>query len=461
MSEYPFKFPKVNDKKYFNNNFGRDDYDNVMEDILKIDSLDRNIDIYPDPFTFKVRFNQQPNKYDKYGRNGPIINRPLKNIKSIRLTQAIFPRYLLKCDFRNQELYNDILVSIDPHFELNEKLVSQVGICFGEGDNIKIEINNRSYNAKIMEIIKIGNKFRYYIEIEKVKINDNNVNIIVNNINSILIFKMVIRSKKEENITNLDFIKINDIYIKVDDIILNSEPYQKIIEIDNNNILNYNGERILDNNIVGFKKNINEDYDQYERLEETNIEENIITSNIYNFKEIVIGTLIKVIDSNGNNRFYGVKRILNRYQIELNILWEDNNFEMDNIEDYFIYPCEVMKGEDLSDERYILFDLDEFNMGPNLGTNNILSRAFGILYPAGDNDNFSFWVGMTGKDYPLRDIKDLNYMTIRFFRSDGKPLRMLNLTDDTNMEAINQINHIKNQVHLTFKITVLDHIIEK
>jgi hypothetical protein len=272
---------------------------------------------------------------------------------------------------------------------------------------------------------------------------------------------MVIRSKKSENIINLDFIKINEIYIKIEDIILSNEPYQKIINIDISNILNYNGERMLDSKIIGFKKNELEDYDQYEKLEETSLENNIITSNIYNFKEIVRDTLIKVIDENGKIRFYRVKKILNRYQIEIEILWEDDGFEIEKIEEYYIYPCEVMRGEDLADERYILFDLDEFNMGPNLGTNNILSRAFGILYPAGDNDNFSFWVGMTGKDYPLRDIKDLSYMTIRFYRSDGKPLRMLNLTDDTNMEAINQINHIKNQVHLTFKITVLDHIIEK
>lgn len=79
--------------EYKNSNFIDNNIDNIpKEDIIKeitlvVDSMDRDMDIYPNSFDFKVRFN--PSSSDKQ----PYINKKLENIISIELEAIILPNY--------------------------------------------------------------------------------------------------------------------------------------------------------------------------------------------------------------------------------------------------------------------------------------------------------------------------------------------------------------------------------
>lgn len=72
----------------------------IREYSVMIDSKDRNYQVYPDPFTYDVKFNPLPTKKEKmngknviYEESAPIINDSLSNVRYIKLETIILPLY--------------------------------------------------------------------------------------------------------------------------------------------------------------------------------------------------------------------------------------------------------------------------------------------------------------------------------------------------------------------------------
>ena len=116
MTSLPYNIQEADFKKstetrpYLHNNFSEVDYDeDVKEVVLKIDSNDRNIDKYNDPFSFRVRFNQTESNFDAFGNAGPIVLSKYDNIKYIKLVEAIIPKSNIVQEYvnYNKTLYNN------------------------------------------------------------------------------------------------------------------------------------------------------------------------------------------------------------------------------------------------------------------------------------------------------------------------------------------------------------------
>ena len=88
MTSLPYQIQNISKsdtRQFLHNNFTEIDYDeDVIEHVLKIDSNDRNIDKYKDPFSFRVRFNLTESNFDSFGNAGPIILSNYQNIKYIK-----------------------------------------------------------------------------------------------------------------------------------------------------------------------------------------------------------------------------------------------------------------------------------------------------------------------------------------------------------------------------------------
>ncbi len=109
------KIDYINKNKIIHNNVGDNVLDeHVVEYRINIDSLDRDIKTYPDPFSFTVKFNPtgsstiQTEEYvdqkDKSkgtkivesrfdGAPSPVINKEFKNVKYIKLENVILPQF--------------------------------------------------------------------------------------------------------------------------------------------------------------------------------------------------------------------------------------------------------------------------------------------------------------------------------------------------------------------------------
>ena len=96
----------INNYKKINNEFIHNQINNIeygidTSHLLKIDSKDRNINSFPNPYEFKVRFNSSDNREDEYGNVGPIIYNDFDNIKNFDIVHISIPRYSLKCNKNN------------------------------------------------------------------------------------------------------------------------------------------------------------------------------------------------------------------------------------------------------------------------------------------------------------------------------------------------------------------------
>jgi hypothetical protein len=119
----------------------RDDVmsEEVFEDPLFIDSIDRNIQVFKNPFKFKVSFNPNSNS------TAPYINEVIKNLRYIRLEIAILPRY----------------------YQLKKTTLSQTGSIFTTIDG---KINSSSTDSYINSLIgtneTVGSDIITYVNIE-------------------------------------------------------------------------------------------------------------------------------------------------------------------------------------------------------------------------------------------------------------------------------------------------------
>jgi hypothetical protein len=130
-----YKKPKVR-----HNNI-RDDVlsEEVFENPLFIDSIDRNKDVYKNPFSYKVTFNPNPDSIEPY------INNVIENIRYIRLEVSILPRY----------------------YQLKKTTLDKSGNIFNTIDN---KIQNTSTDSFIKALINtdetVGSDVITYVNIE-------------------------------------------------------------------------------------------------------------------------------------------------------------------------------------------------------------------------------------------------------------------------------------------------------
>ena len=158
MTSLPYEIQENVSKKrssdprpFLHNNFSEVDYiDDVNEIVLKIDSNDRNIDKYIDPFSFRVRFNQTESNYDAYGNAGPIILSKYDNIKYIRLVEAIIPRRNIVQEYvnYNKTLYKNSKIHCYSLLEIKNG-TKKLKLKLNSGDQIKISATNYTVERHI------------------------------------------------------------------------------------------------------------------------------------------------------------------------------------------------------------------------------------------------------------------------------------------------------------------------
>lgn len=87
-----------NQNELLHNNVGSSVlHESIVEYTLNIDSLDRDISVYPNPFSFTLTFNNVPsvvkNKMYFQGSPSPILPFNFRNVKFIRLDSAVLPNW--------------------------------------------------------------------------------------------------------------------------------------------------------------------------------------------------------------------------------------------------------------------------------------------------------------------------------------------------------------------------------
>ena len=95
-------FKKPNNLTYDNlNNDGKIEV--ITQNILTFDSMDRDIQKYPNPFTFRIKFNPETNTKDAF------IRKNYKNVKFLSLDMAVFPRKFYIDQHAIGTITNDII----------------------------------------------------------------------------------------------------------------------------------------------------------------------------------------------------------------------------------------------------------------------------------------------------------------------------------------------------------------
>ena len=88
IQQMNFRQNEYKNSRLIDNNVNSTPKEDITKEItLVVDSMDRDIDTYPNSFDFKVIFN--PNSSNKQ----PYINKKLENIKSVKLQAIILPNY--------------------------------------------------------------------------------------------------------------------------------------------------------------------------------------------------------------------------------------------------------------------------------------------------------------------------------------------------------------------------------
>jgi hypothetical protein len=542
MTSLPYEIQENSSKRrssesrpFLHNNFSEVDYiEDINEVILKIDSNDRNIDKYKDPFSFRVRFNQTESNYDAFGNAGPIILSKYDNIKYIKLVEAIIPRRNIVQEYNeyNKELNenssihnhsiieitqgtcrfpiklnkNDTLtlgaqtLTIENLSLINNKHFVNVNNDWGPGvatnikyDKVKLEgqISSTQVNGVLTNVIKGTNtKFNQLYVNMKLLINNNNylianivndneiqLNTIVNSSFENIDFYVVDSDAKDnanvqlqgvESNVKKDFLYlqhdknvINDIEsIKQHDIVLfdniNGETAGKV---KTNVAAKYNHIELSDNldKPISSKKFTLLPYENFDTLpgnlhiDTTNKK---IFGNNLNFKNYNIGSILYLVKVN-----YGIlkiRKINSESEIEYDILF-DKGLNNDTPTTQLIYNYSFTRSSvEFSDERFILTNIKEFGNNTFEGTNENSSKAFGILFPSGTTEGQAYMSGLSYKLYNRRNLQNLNSLTVSFNDSYGNKLKLDHLDSSVDINDIRHPLNKDNQVHLTFRIGVVE-----
>ena len=89
-------------------------------------------------------------------------------------------------------------------------------------------------------------------------------------------------------------------------------------------------------------------------------------------------------------------------------------------------------GDDISDDRYIVMKIDEFNSILEYSTNNLVRDSSFILHGAKSVGSRSTLYVPTDviKEFPTSDLGNIKTMTFSFYRTDGEKLQIYGLDDD-------------------------------
>lgn len=129
--------PNLVAKRNFKNNgnllFNNIEYDvlnqDIFEIVIQIDSLDRDIKTYPNPFDMKITFNPTPDSYDKKsgtlfkGTPGPTVSKDFSYVKYVKLDSIVLPRncYLTK-KYDNESKDMDVIKKTKWDYHSTKKL---------------------------------------------------------------------------------------------------------------------------------------------------------------------------------------------------------------------------------------------------------------------------------------------------------------------------------------------------
>lgn len=424
----------------------------VTEYVIKIDSIDRDIASYPDPFSFKVKFNASNNE----GSN-PVVYARYQNIKYIKLHQAMIPRYNITKFFKDidLELYNNCCVRSTSIVKINKN----PEIKIKKGDRVKI-------NNKYIEIL---DKIEAEIDMEYIKLilgeyppqnSDNSITIesdyiSVNGIFQSQTKKLSLIFKKNYNIS-LEAIEKNDLIVLENEINEIDEFDKAKSEI----LVKYPMAKPIDCISPVILKP-----DNFQYLHgEVNWKGNILVCDETDFSDYGIGSIIYLSASQENQPsinspycYLTIQKFISQTKIQvkkvIGSLTEYNG--QDGKKTIYNYSF-INRGDDLNDTKYILLNVDEFNNDVCQGTNPKLSQAFGILFPCDRSCKTVTFKGLSDRLYPTSDLQNLNKMTISFLQSNGEKIKLDNLNPNTPITDIrNPLNPI-NQVLLTFKIGVME-----
>jgi hypothetical protein len=499
-------------KMVINNNIDVDLYDEeIKEYIIKIDSRDRNIDQYPNPFKFKVRFNDN----EAYGQ-APVIQARYQNVKSIELLETIIPKHNYSQIYNkvNYNFYEKSIINSLSILETNSNLKIKLNkndtiivdnmileiidfVIFSKFDCIsvdkypnftgfkdiiysKVKLNGTAYsdgntnyilgfgtNFTILENNdKISLKNRTYI-IEsiisdfKIKIKDviydkiEETNIFLKDKKSLIKCKFL-NKRKEVNLTSLsDIGDVTDII--GNDILLTKNHAVQINNYFNNKIiLKKDLEKpIINENPLIIKNKYFEYITGYIEWDKDSNQINGISSNFFNYG---VNSIIH-LSQNVYDIYLKVTKIISDNKIHTEILIDNGltSYKGDTINNQKICNYSYINNKDnFSNNKFILINIDEFNNGICNGTNNKLSEAFGILYPSGVTNTEAYFSGNSKKIYDRRNLQNINSLTISLSDSKGDELKMNNLLNISDTNHPRSIYNLRNQVCYIFKIVVID-----
>jgi len=379
-------------------------HDNLKDDIfneyikeyhITVDSLDRNIINYPDPFKFKLTLS---NSFNKNNELSPFIQKNFKNVKYIKIDSIICPIY---------HKLNDKTNINDPNYDENYATTY---------NNIQkylklFTMNNNSYYDDKLD--KLSNNYDYEYEnnyINSHKIDEYILKTMFNNPNYIPEYDN--KSNKFDKKEYDDFIKyyenISTIFNKI---LIKNKLYVK--ELDENNkyynklYYNYMKKQFKDetefNNFITERTDKNNDeYDEtYDR--------NSKNFNKEQFDNLKTGT-------------------------EFNI---DERYELDN-------------NEKLNNSRFILLKMNNLTNNISLGTNQNINNSNILFYPRKVyNDNFMLLKPFI-KDHNIFYVNDSNLINIdniEFELLDGQYNKIelinkdINETDNNKIQSPLNINY--------------------
>lgn len=556
MTSLPYNIQEADFKKstearpYLHNNFSEVDYDeDVNEVVLKIDSNDRNIDKYKDPFSFRVRFNQTESNFDSYGNAGPIVLSKYSNIKYIKLVEAIIPRNNIVQEYvnYNKTLYDNSKIHCYSLLKVQDSVPNQkqLKLKLNSGDQIKINATNYTVERHItynnVDYLQLKGEFYtgaasqlYYQNVKLIgtvsgtkgqttingvntefsklfanyKIKVNNQELIIQNITNDL--ELIVTTLLTESFSNAEIYVIYDANSKAKDTAgadvngangstINKINYQQNTNISDDTVTQTNDIILFDypngtqsadkistnasmtTSFLEVASNLEYPIDDQKFLVLPKANFDKIPGNIHfdktnkkitglnvNFTLYNIGSII-YLDIGVANQYVILKitQIVSESEIKINIIKDADTgntlhdkttgTDQGDIKVQEIYNYSYVRSEEeFSDERFILTNIKEFSNDTYQGTNENSSKAFGILFPAGTTKGHAYMSGISHKLYNRRNLQNLNSLTISFNDSYGNQLKLNNLDPTVDREDIRHPLNKDNQVHLTFRIGLVE-----
>jgi hypothetical protein len=149
----------MNNQKFLRDDFSKEQvYRDELVHFLKIDTKDRNTQIYPDPFNFSVKFNGSENSQDKFGNTGLTIQVKFNSIKYIEICNLIVPRFLwdedtfLSIKLKGFKFYSPSIFVTSSLLQLNSLnlILSNNDIISVSGSDYTIYAQNNNTSSELL-----------------------------------------------------------------------------------------------------------------------------------------------------------------------------------------------------------------------------------------------------------------------------------------------------------------------